>query len=496
MSRSTERIKIVEQYVIAFIKNRTALSVVGTVIILGIAAGLWFLIQPQLLDRFIRFGPSAFIGSSSNSASQDLSLTPDGEFNSFSFSVNSSNPSRSRSSNNVSSDSSSTISSSVVSLNSSSTTASESSNELNIRAEIIPSGEDGSGYTCPYARFWQANIYTNQATNIRFYFARSDGYSSPEQAFPIDTATAVNTVFSWNSNNGNGWIELRITSPYQQTIRSSADNNCSTPVAQEPIYSFAAVGDIACSSGDITTNTDPSRCNSNRVAQLLTTLNPQKILLLGDIQYDNGDYSDFISVFDMQFSHLKNRILPSPGNHEYNTNGAAGYHQYFNSSLFNLGYYAQRLGNWNLISLDSNCDKVDCGVNGAQYQFLQSQLQNNVCTVTFWHHPPYSSGTQHGNTAWYNDLWNLQVNKQVVLNLSGHEHNYERFSLVGSTTPIVVGTGGKSLYNFGPTQPGSVYKQSDSLGVLFVQLQGKSLRYEFRNVDNETTDVGTLSCPF
>ncbi len=49
------------------------------------------------------------------------------------------------------------------------------------------------------------------------------------------------------------------------------------------------------------------------------------------------------------------------------------------------------------------------------------------CTLTYWHHPLFSSG-EHGNETRMRTVWSTlyRANADVVVN--GHDHNYERFA--------------------------------------------------------------------
>jgi hypothetical protein len=58
---------------------------------------------------------------------------------------------------------------------------------------------------------------------------------------------------------------------------------------------------------------------------------------------------------------------PSPGNHEYQTAGAAGYFEYYGTLAGDpgKGYYSYDLGSWHIISLNSNCPSLvkGCAAN-------------------------------------------------------------------------------------------------------------------------------------
>jgi hypothetical protein len=119
------------------------------------------------------------------------------------------------------------------------------------------------------------------------------------------------------------------------------------------------------------------------------------------------------------------------------------------------------------------------------------------------HHPRFSSGEKHGSTAGgVKKLWEAlyQANTEVVL--SGHEHNYERFSPQdpqGRAHPergirqFVVGTGGGGKYPIGdPIENTEVYNDETD-GVLRLKLEENA--YEWRFVPVEGGASPTPAAP-
>src|SRR5438105_381517 len=109
-----------------------------------------------------------------------------------------------------------------------------------------------------------------------------------------------------------------------------------------------AAGDIAtCNSGD------------DSVTAALVASIPGTVLTLGDNAYPNGSAADYARCYGPTWGRpdIKSRTRPAPGNHEYNTKGAAGYFHYFGSAAGDpgKGWYSFDLGAWHLVSLDSNC---------------------------------------------------------------------------------------------------------------------------------------------
>jgi len=122
------------------------------------------------------------------------------------------------------------------------------------------------------------------------------------------------------------------------------------PVDRPPV--LAVVGDVACQPG-----AEPSgekageNCNGDTVqnlyasqaatAQQIENMKPDLVALLGDEQYQVGQYSDFENSYELTYGAFKLITRPSPGNHEFYTEHGAigvagyGYFSYFNGVQHN-----------------------------------------------------------------------------------------------------------------------------------------------------------------
>jgi hypothetical protein len=97
-----------------------------------------------------------------------------------------------------------------------------------------------------------------------------------------------------------------------------------------------------------------------------------QIVLAGDLAYMQGSMTDFIRCFDPYWGQFRRRWRPAPGNHEYDTAGAAGYFQYFGEAATGgagRSYYSFRAGDWLVLMLDSN---IATRVGTPQYEFVRS----------------------------------------------------------------------------------------------------------------------------
>lgn len=254
---------------------------------------------------------------------------------------------------------------------------------------------------------------------------------------------------------------------------------------------------------------DIASCSSNgdeQTAALLDQIDGT-IFAAGDLAYQSGTDSEFKNCFDPTWGRHKARIKPAPGNHEYNTTGAAGYYRYFGAAAGDpsKGYYSYDLGKWHIVVLNSNCSKIGgCGKGSPQEQWLRQDLAANprTCTLAYWHHPRFSSG-DHGSYSMMRDLWLALEEHGADVILAGHDHSYERFApqdADGNADPngirsFVVGTGGKSHYGFKTVLPNSEVRIQDTWGVLKLTLHPTSYDWEFIPVGGgPPLDSGSDTC--
>src|SRR5262245_37831564 len=162
------------------------------------------------------------------------------------------------------------------------------------------------------------------------------------------------------------------------------------PPPPDPV--ITAVGDMVCQS--FSQSDGEGACRSDEVAALVTDLDPDAFLALGDLQYNNGALDDFLNVYDKQFGPLLPITMPAPGNHEYETPGAQGYFDYFGDRAHGPeGYYSYDLGAWHVVSLNSDICRDDpgCGPGTPEYDWLAADLARNdaTCTLAYQHHPTF-----------------------------------------------------------------------------------------------------------
>jgi hypothetical protein len=259
---------------------------------------------------------------------------------------------------------------------------------------------------------------------------------------------------------------------------------------------------------------DISSCTNNNdeaTAKLLGSIQGT-ILVLGDAAYEHGSPEEFADCYSSTWGRFKDRTKPVPGNHDYHTEGAEGYFEYFGKAAGDPseGYYSYDLGAWHIVALNSNCEEVPGGCEEAspQLRWLKEDLAANKdksCALAYMHHPRFSSGEEHGNTHYVKPLWEALYEAGADVVLSGHTHNYERFAPQdpdGEADPergiraFVVGTGGgESPHPIGDPIANSEVHNDETNGVLKLTLHAEGYEWRFVPVEGETfSDSGNARC--
>lgn len=296
-----------------------------------------------------------------------------------------------------------------------------------------------------------------------------------------DSSNAV----SFSSRQGSQPPELVVTFGVDVTPTNTPTI---TPTQSADSVTFVGAGDISSCDND----------NDELTAQLLDGI-PGTVFAVGDNAYENGTFNEFMNCYDPTWGRHKDRIKPVPGNHEYHTSGASAYFQYFNNIP---SYYAYDLGSWRIYALNS---EIDVSASSEQVKWLEADLAANPkeCVLAYWHEPRWSSGKNHGSTAAMQTLWQIFYEAGAELVLNGHEHNYERFAPMnakGQADPLglrefVVGTGGRSHYEFGTIVANSEVRDDTSFGVLKLTLRPTGYDWQFIPAAGSTfTDSGSTDC--
>ena len=258
--------------------------------------------------------------------------------------------------------------------------------------------------------------------------------------------------------------------------------------------SVVAVGDIVCEPDQDEFPVTDTTCQHAATADLTERLDPDLVIGLGDLQYEEGTPGQFAEAWNQTWGRFSDRIVTVPGNHEWR-NDLSGWYDTFGAEM----PAATRAGAWGIYLVDANCDRVDCGEQAA---WLTEQLaaDEGRCQLVAWHQPRTSSGI--GPDESVDPLWQAAVSGRADISLVAHDHLYERFTRLGAdlrfddvgVRQFTVGTGGKSLYQFGETQPGSEARVADDFGVLQLTLEPDAYAWRFVDIDDTERDAGSDTC--
>lgn len=256
---------------------------------------------------------------------------------------------------------------------------------------------------------------------------------------------------------------------------------------------FAVIGDYG--SGD------PSEQD---VATLVKSWNPDFVITTGDNNYPLGGadtidshigryYHDFIYPYLGIYGAgaTSNRFFPAMGNHDWDTNNAQPYLDYF-ALPNNERYYDFVGGPIHFFIVDSDSREPD-GITSSSVQaiWLQNQLAASTSewNVVVLHHPPYSSGSVHGSNTtvqWPYKAWGVDA---VI---SGHDHDYERL-LEDGLPYFVNGLGGGVIYSFGTPVAGSQVRYNGDWGGMLVEANASQITFNFYSRTSLLVDTYTIA---
>ena len=355
------------------------------------------------------------------------------------------------------------------------------------------------------------------------YHVFRDGGASPVAMAPGSATTYSDTGLDPGSTH------TYTVTAFTSTQESAPSNEATaTTPATDTSVSIAAAGDIACNPADPNYNGGAGQngfCQQGATADLIAQGSYDRVLALGDEQYDCGSLAAFNTSYDASWGRFVGKTLPVPGNHEAKatsdvgetgcSKNQTGYFTYFANHGVGIaagvngnGYYSVDVGSWHLIAINSNCTAIGgCGAGSPQETWLRGDLaaHPNQCTLAFWHEAAWSTtGTSHGVTA-MRPIWADLANAGVELVLAGHFHHYERFADLNAsgqpaasgagTREIIVGTGGENQGAIGNASPIPCSQvRTSGYGALAVTLATGGYTWRYLQVGGAAADSGSDTC--
>jgi hypothetical protein len=248
--------------------------------------------------------------------------------------------------------------------------------------------------------------------------------------------------------------------------------------------------------------------NEENVARLVKSWRPDFIITLGDNNYPAGAEHTIdrnIGQFYHGFIHpyagfygagaATNRFFPCLGNHDYLTNNARPYFDYF-ALPGNERYYTCTQGPVQLFCLNM-CQQEPDGVtaDSVQARWLRQELAASSAPwrLVYFHQSPYSSGAVHGSWTHECDFarWPFREWGASAV-LSGHDHLYERITVNGLTY-FVNGLGGESWDHLRfPRVRGSQRFHTADYGAMRIDATETNLVFRFVNWQGKLLDTHVM----
>jgi hypothetical protein len=245
---------------------------------------------------------------------------------------------------------------------------------------------------------------------------------------------------------------------------------------------LAAVGDF-CGS---------STCTGNpaETAQTIASINPSRLLALGDYQYQNAGSggSTFQSGFQSKFSSLAPITIPTFGATHDTCDGSGAWEcypvSYFNANgapeargrLFDHQWgISMNIGNWHVLDFNYRQDL------GGSIASVTADLDAHPsqCLLAFTHAPVIGSPSSEHPSNEASAFRSTLVAHGVDLILNGHQHFYERNVDSAGFTDITNGLGGTGHYSRTSTVSTARAYSATSYGALKVTLGSGSWSTQF-----------------
>ena len=238
--------------------------------------------------------------------------------------------------------------------------------------------------------------------------------------------------------------------------------------------SFVAFGDSGSGGAD-----------QMAILDQLSTVPFRLMLHTGDIAYESGTLAEFEDNYFAVYADLLRSfaMFPAIGNHDdrdvfrqvYDLPFAAGGHN----------WYSFDHGDVHFVALDTT------EMIPEQAAWLEEDLAANQLpwVVVYGHHPPYSSGSEHGSSIEFRQLFGpILEEHRVDLVLSGHDHDYERIAPQNGVHYLVTGGGGRGTRPVGTSE----FTEFSEAVLHFVYVEIEGDRLLLHAIDGAGTEFDQL----
>jgi predicted phosphodiesterase len=211
-------------------------------------------------------------------------------------------------------------------------------------------------------------------------------------------------------------------------------------------------------------------------------------IMLGDNLYGKERPRDYENKFERPYKPLLDagvKFYASLGNHDEPNQR---FYKPFNMNGERYYSFRPKLG-VRFFALDSNL------MDQKQLDWLEKELEasGSDWKICFFHHPPYSSGAQHGsNLNLREQLEPLFVKHAVSVVFTGHEHFYERIKPQKGITYFIAGSSAK--LRRGDIRRSELTAKGFDEGYTFmlVEIMDDEMRFETISHKGQVVDSGTI----
>ncbi len=268
----------------------------------------------------------------------------------------------------------------------------------------------------------------------------------------------------------------------QGSAGQAAQKNLSlTLPLQEGSLRFLAIGDTGSGTKE-----------QNQLAQVMVNYRQvfpyQFVIMMGDNIYGSEKEADMKIKFEQPYKPLLDggvQFYASLGNHD-----EANQRFYEKFNMKGDEYYRFNKDGVSFYALNSNY------MDKRQVQWLENELSNDSAKwkIAFMHHPPYSSGAQHGSSKDIREIVEpLFLKYGVDVVFTGHEHFYERIKPQKGIYYFITGAGGK-------LRDGNIRKNSEltdkgfdqDLSFMLIEIWKDDMYFQVISRAGNTVDSGVI----
>jgi hypothetical protein len=268
-----------------------------------------------------------------------------------------------------------------------------------------------------------------------------------------------------------------------ETSRAASPVKVTLPMKEDSLR-FAAIGD-----------TGSGRDVQKQVAETMLRYREvfpfEFVLMMGDNLYGGESPQGYREKFENVYKPLLNqqvKFYATLGNHD-----EPNQTHYEHFSMDGKEYYKFTKKNVSFYGLNSNY------MDKRQVKWLEDELAADTSDwkIAFFHHPPYSSGKQHGSDEQLREVVEpIFLKHGVDVVIAGHEHFYERVKPQKGIYYFITGAGGK-------LREGDVKKNSPltevaydaDLHFMLIEIAGDEMHYQVISRTGKTIDSGMLTNP-